>query len=186
MFEQGLITNNLTLEGYKQRDRTMADRDSTTQTELSAAAQGKSPSTVDELQSLRPVEIKRPTHAPHTISNTSNLASPESKKLIVGSEIQLTGNISACDRLIIEGRVEADLEDCREIEIAATGTFKGSATVELAEVSGHFDGALTAREVLIVRSTGRVTGTVRFGKLEIERGGEIIGDLNLSDKSALD
>ncbi|MEE2661949.1 MAG: polymer-forming cytoskeletal protein [Pseudomonadota bacterium] len=164
----------------------MADRDSTTHTELSATIPRRPPRAADELNSPRPVEIKRPTHAPHTISNTSNLASPESKKLIVGSEIHLTGNISACDRLIIEGRVEADLEDCREIEIAATGTFKGSAAVELAEVSGHFDGALTARELLIVRSTGRVTGTVRYAKLEIERGGEIIGDLNLFDKLALD
>ena len=164
----------------------MADHDNTTQPEFSAAISTRSGSTVDERQPLRPVEIKRPTHEPHTISNTSNLTSPESKKLIVGSEIHLTGNISACDRLIIEGRVEADLQDCREIEIAATGTFKGSASVELAEVSGHFDGTLTAREVLIVRSTGQVSGTIRYGKLEIERGGAVIGDLDLADKPVQD
>ena len=161
----------------------MVDRDHTTQTELSAGITAKPTTNAAALQSPSSVEIKRPTHAPHTISNSSNLSSPESKKLIVGSEIHLTGNISSCDRLIIEGKVEADLEDCREIEITATGTFNGSASVELAEVSGHFDGTLTARELLIVRSTGQVTGGIRYGKLEIERGGKVIGDLRLADDS---
>src|SRR5690349_6505981 len=35
----------------------------------------------------------------------------EGKKLIVGREIVLTGEIRACDRLVVEGRVEAALTD---------------------------------------------------------------------------
>ena len=54
----------------------------------------------------------------------------------------------------------------------------------MAEISGNFEGTLTARDTLIVRSSGRVTGTIRFGKLEIERGGEVVGDIGLvSDDS---
>ncbi|MGZ0247735.1 MAG: bactofilin family protein, partial [Alphaproteobacteria bacterium] len=77
-------------------------------------------------------------------SSPSNLSSPEGKKLIVGREIELSGNISACDKLVVEGRVEAELQDCRQIEIAATGTFKGSAAIDMAEISGNFEGTLTA------------------------------------------
>ena len=132
----------------------------------------------------RPLEIARPAHEPHNILNPSHLSSPEGKKLIVGREIELSGNISACDRLIIEGRVEAELEECREIEIATTGTFQGTASIETAEVSGTFDGSLTVRDILIVRSTGRVTGSIRFGKLEVERGGEIVGEIGLCDEKS--
>jgi len=103
--------------------------------------------------------------------------SPDSKKLIVGEQIELSGRIVACDKLIVEGRVEANLTDCREMEIAGTGTFKGEADIEIADISGTFEGTLTAKDVLVVRATGRVIGTVRFGKLEIERGGEIVGDV---------
>ena len=78
---------------------------------------------------------------------------------------------------MVEGRVEANIRDCREIEIASSGTFKGEAEIEIAEISGTFDGTLIAKDILFVRSSGRVTGTVRFGKLEIERGGEIVGDV---------
>jgi len=101
----------------------------------------------------------------------------ESKKLIVGREIRLNGHISACERLIVEGTVEAALTDCRTIEVADAGTFKGSAQVESAEISGRFDGTLTVRERLLIHSTGRVTGTVHYGRIEIEQGGEINGEV---------
>jgi cytoskeletal protein CcmA (bactofilin family) len=101
----------------------------------------------------------------------------ESKKLIVGREIRLNGHISACERLVVEGTVEAALTDCRTIEVADAGTFKGSAQVESAEISGRFDGSLTVRERLLIHSTGRVTGTVHYGRLQIEQGGEINGDV---------
>jgi len=101
----------------------------------------------------------------------------ESKKLIVGREIRLNGHISACERLIVEGTVEAALTDCRTIEVADAGTFKGSAQVESAEISGRFEGTLTVRERLLIHSSGRVTGTVHYGRIEIEQGGEINGDV---------
>jgi cytoskeletal protein CcmA (bactofilin family) len=101
----------------------------------------------------------------------------DGKKLIVGRDIVLNGEINSCDRLIVEGRVEANLTDCREIDVAETGTFKGEAEIDVAEISGTFEGTLIARELLLVRASGHVTGKVRFGQLEIERGGEIIGDV---------
>ena len=108
----------------------------------------------------------------------------DSKKLIVGREIFLNGEINSCDRLVVEGRVEANMKDCREIEIAETGTFKGQAEFDRADIRGNFVGDLTAREYLVVRATGRITGKVRFGELEIERGGQIVGEVQVFDEGA--
>ena len=160
----------------------MADQDTSqdnsTRTEPPAALPLKTEAPSAPPAALRPAEVARPSREAHTVASPGN---PDSKKLIVGQEIELSGNISACNRLVVEGKVEAELKDCREIEIASTGTFKGVAAIDVAEISGNFDGTLTAREILIVRSTGRITGTVRFGKLEIERGGEVVGDIGLCD-----
>ena len=158
----------------------MADQDTSqdtsTQTEPPAALPLKAKVPSARPAELHPGEILRPTREAHTVASPGN---PDNNKLIVGREIELSGNISACERMVVEGKVEAELKDCREIEIASTGTFKGVAAIDVAEISGNFDGTLTARDILIVRASGRVTGTVRFGKLEIERGGEIIGDIGL-------
>ena len=106
----------------------------------------------------------------------------DSKKLIVGREIALTGKISACEKLVVEGQVEAELEECREIEISETGMFKGEADIEIAEIGGILEGKITARKLLVVRSTGLIIGEAQFGILEVERGGKIKGSAeNIAD-----
>ncbi len=99
------------------------------------------------------------------------------KKLIVGRDIFLNGEIRTCDTLVVEGKVEAVLSDCRNIEIAGAGEFKGAAEVENADISGRFDGDLTCRGRLTIRTTGKVLGKIRYGQLETERGGIISGQI---------
>ncbi len=100
----------------------------------------------------------------------------ESRKLIVGREICLNGKITSCEILVVEGEVEATLADAHLINIADTGFFKGTAIVDEAEISGRFEGNLTARNILTVHAGGQVSGTIRYGRIAIESGGEIRGD----------
>ncbi len=124
------------------------------------------------------LDVRRAVDLPNVARKGERTAMPsESKKLIVGRDISLNGKISSCDRLVVEGRVEAELHDCHTIEIAEAGTFKGAAEIESAEVSGHYEGSLTVRENLLIHSTGHVSGTIRYGRLQIEQGGEINGDV---------
>ena len=83
---------------------------------------------------------------------------PDPKVLIVGQEISLNGQITACDRLVVEGRVEATLQDTRSIEISQTGTFKGTAEIEDADIRGTFEGELSVKNRLFIRATGKVIG----------------------------
>lgn len=151
--------------------------DENTRTEPPAALPLRTDRGTGASSSLRPADVARPAREMHAVIRPASLSSPEGKKLIVGREIELSGNISACDKLVVEGKVEANIKDCREMEIASSGTFKGEAEISVAEISGTFEGTLTAKEILLVRSSGRIRGTIRFGKLEIERGGEIVGDV---------
>lgn len=98
-------------------------------------------------------------------------------KLTVGPNIKLKGvEITDCDTLFVEGLVEATM-DARLMEIAEPGAFKGSAEVDLAEIRGAFEGDLTVREKLVIYATGRVTGKIRYGKVVIEEGGQLSGDI---------
>ena len=99
----------------------------------------------------------------------------EGKTLTVGRDIALSGSINSCERLIVEGSVEADLTDAIALEIAAGGRFRGTAEVDEADIAGTIDGTLLARKKLTVRSTGMIKGTVRYAKLSVELGGRIDG-----------
>src|SRR5689334_2566811 len=111
--------------------------------------------------------------------NTTQKRESETRKLIVGREISLSGEITACDRLVVEGSVEANLANCRDIDIAESGLFKGSASIDDAEIRGRFEGTLTVRKRLLIRSTGKVIGTVRYAQVEIEAGGQLAGDIQV-------
>ena len=98
-------------------------------------------------------------------------------KLIVGPNIKLKGvEITDCDTLVVEGMVEATM-DSRVIQIAEQGAFKGSAEIDVAEIHGTFSGNLTVRQKLVIYATGKVTGTIRYGKLVVEEGGQLSGEI---------
>lgn len=98
-------------------------------------------------------------------------------KLTVGPNIKLKGvEITDCDTLVVEGLVEATM-DSRLMQIAPSGVFKGAAHIDTAEIRGLFDGVLTVRQRLVVHSTGKLTGTVRYGTLVVEEGGQLSGDI---------
>lgn len=98
-------------------------------------------------------------------------------KLTVGPNIKLKGvEITDCDTLVVEGLVEATM-DSRVMQIAEQGAFNGSAEIDVAEIRGEFNGNLTVRQKLVIYSTGKVTGTIRYGKLVIEEGGQLAGEI---------
>lgn len=97
--------------------------------------------------------------------------------LVVGPNVKLKGaEIDDCDILVVEGRVEATM-DSRVLRVAENGAFAGKVGIDVAEIRGRFDGELTARSQLIIHATGRVSGTIRYGKILVEEGGELSGDI---------
>jgi len=104
-------------------------------------------------------------------------AEKEQRRLTVARGITLTGAVKGCARLVVEGRVEAELEDCEALEVADHGFFRGEATVEQAEIRGNLSGQLTVRGRLVIRGSGRVTGHVRYQDLHIEPGGRLSGQI---------
>jgi cytoskeletal protein CcmA (bactofilin family) len=131
-----------------------------------------------------PRETARVTEMPRRFEQGSGTRKSESsaelRTLIVGREIALSGEITSCDKLVVEGSVEANLANCRDIDIAESGLFKGSASIDEAEIRGRFEGVLTVKKRLLIRSTGKVIGKVRYGQVEIERGGQISGEISSS------
>jgi cytoskeletal protein CcmA (bactofilin family) len=86
---------------------------------------------------------------------------------------------------LIEGSVDAKLTNCRAIEIAESGLFKGSTTIDEAEIRGRVEGDLIVRNRLLIKATGRVSGTISYGQIEIECGGQIFGDIQAQPASEL-
>jgi len=135
------------------------------------------------------------TPAPAPAANAAAPAPAETKveikgeerkeaKLVVGPEIKIKGvEISDCDTLVVEGRIEATL-DSRVLEITQNGVFQGTIAVDNAEIHGRFEGELTVRKQLIIQGTGKVSGKIKYAKIKVEEGAELSGEISMLDKSA--
>lgn len=144
---------------------------------LTVASSASSSASSSSVARVVPASIAHATGA----SATTGVGNAEMRsKLTVGPNIKLKGvEITDCDTLVVEGRVEATI-DSRVIQISERGAFIGNAEFDIAEIRGEFEGDLTVRQKLVVYSSGRVTGKIRYGKLVIEEGGQLSGDVQMS------
>ena len=127
------------------------------------------------------VEVKTirsdiPGHQPHFGSYPGQ---EESRKLFVGRDISLSGEITACDHLIIEGNVSAELRGSRRMDILEGGQFSGCVEVQEAMIAGRFEGDLVVHGKLSVRSTGQIMGRICYGALEVSAGAAIEGTVEV-------
>ena len=133
-----------------------------------------------------PPGIMRPGAAPGMQPGRApNRDSAERRTLVVGRGISVQGTVQDAERLVVEGTMEAGaINGLIEISISHGGVFKGEVEVEEAEVAGTIDGTITARTALVVRSTGRVLGTAKCRRLQVEDGGQITGRVEMINEGS--
>ena len=122
-----------------------------------------------------------PTYSPlpATAQNMANAAQKTAgRRLVIGQGISLSGEIEACEFLVIEGTVEAALKGASVLEIAESGVFYGTVEINEATVAGRFEGDITCNGRLTITATGSVTGTVAYKELAIEAGATLDGKVN--------
>ncbi len=97
------------------------------------------------------------------------------RTLTIGRGINMSGEIDACDHLLVEGTVEAALKGAKVLDIAESGTFYGTVEIEEATIAGRFEGDITVNGRLTLKSTGVITGSIAYRELEVEAGAMIDG-----------
>ncbi len=146
---------------------------------LKPAALVPNPAGLAQTRSARPSTPS--AHAP-ALPRHENAPQPGAHKyevnagtMIVGPGSSLSGEITSCTRLIIEGNANTRLHTCGYVIIGESGVFRGDASTDTAEIHGFFEGDLIVRNRLLIRATGQVSGTITYGETEVERGGKISG-----------
>ncbi len=110
-------------------------------------------------------------------SSSSDTSAEGGSRLTIGRGITMSGEIEACDYLLVEGTVEAALKGARALDIAESGTFYGTVEIDNATVAGRFEGDLTVSGRLTVKASGVITGTISYSELAVEAGAVIEGSL---------
>ena len=173
---------SLTKPGQGKSPAGDADTDVPTAKQVRAPWSRPAPgSTPNRLTALLGEPVTRPVNAvpEQTVSEPRR---ETGKRMHIGQDISISGEITTCDVLVVDGHVDATVRDCGRLEIGPAGTLRGDIEVRNAEIGGHFDGELKVLDRLTVRGTGRVSGVVRYGRLEVTVGGQLRGDIAPADQ----
>ena len=97
----------------------------------------------------------------------------------ISAEARIEGaKISHCHTLHVAGRlIDVTLVDVKVLEVAEGGHFEGNAKVETMRVAGKANGTIEVTNMLSIAETGRIEGTIRYGRIAIADGGSITGTL---------
>lgn len=137
-------------------------------------------------QPQSPLSVAQNRRTPGTNSNPYQQRNDQLRKLTVGRDISLNGEIATCDHLVVEGNVSATIKGGQILEIAETGSFSGVVDIEQADIAGRFDGDLTVRDKLIIRPGATVTGTIQYGRLQVDTGATLNGQINVLQQQSAD
>jgi cytoskeletal protein CcmA (bactofilin family) len=173
-----------TLFGKRDSNTPATPLNSTSPSPLSTSSSSPSSAGTSSLSSLHKPSSSSSSSTGGQASSSQSGSNEVGSKLIVGPNIKLKGvEITDCDTLVVEGFVEATM-DSRVMQIAENGSFKGSAEIDIAEIRGSFDGDLTVRQKLVIHSSGKVSGKIRYGHVVIEEGGQLAGDVQVGALAA--
>ncbi|MEO8717725.1 MAG: polymer-forming cytoskeletal protein [Burkholderiales bacterium] len=139
----------------------------------------RSPTPPPPAPSAAGAEIAKPVEPAKPVDKTEER---KEAKLIVGPDIKMKGvEVTDCDTLVVEGRIEATL-DSRVLQIAQNGVFCGTVAVDTAEIHGRLEGDLTVRKQLVIHATGKVSGKIRYAKIKVEEGAELAGEISMMER----
>lgn len=153
--------------------------------ELKAPQRRTPPPAIRPLPSSNsPLDLtRRPGEVVGAFGRTEASPSPaRDRTLIVGKDVEFSGDVKACQKLIVEGFVQVNSSDCRLLHVGPSGVFRGRIEVAEAEILGRFDGELIAHERLVIRATGYASGKLCYGTIVIDAGGQVAGEISALDK----
>ena len=129
----------------------------------------------------KPTEPKQGEIIPEVTEDKAKKPINSASSLQIGNGVTITGSIKADNEVTIHGTLDGDV-DCHCLIVSKSGNIKGKIKTETMTIEGKSDGEITINDLLQIKSTGSVSGKVFYGKIQVEDGGKLIGEINYRDK----
>jgi cytoskeletal protein CcmA (bactofilin family) len=96
--------------------------------------------------------------------------------LVIGEGVTFNGSIVAPGKVLISGTVTGQLQ-ADDLQIGKNGKVTGKVQAREIDVHGELNEDIVCKDHILIHSTGKVSGTLEYSELEIQRGGRFQGDM---------
>lgn len=111
---------------------------------------------------------------------------PQSTKehALIGSSIEIKGNLSGTEDLIIEGRIDGKIEllQCT-VTVGKSGRVNANIAGRMIVIMGEVNGDLYAEEQIILRQSSAVNGNLFSPRVILEDGARFKGSIDMTAKA---
>ncbi len=98
---------------------------------------------------------------------------------IIGSGIQVRGNLSGSGDLVIEGRIEGHVALQDHMTVELSGTVVADVEVQNLTINGKMSGNVDASDRVKIATSAIVTGDIRAPRVVIEDGARFRGSIEM-------
>jgi cytoskeletal protein CcmA (bactofilin family) len=111
---------------------------------------------------------------------------PQSReRALIGPSIEIKGNLSGGEDLLVEGRVEGKIELPQfSVTIGSGGRIKADIHGRSIIVMGEVEGNLYGSEQIVLRQSSKVTGNLVAPRVSLEDGANFRGSVDMTSKPA--
>ena len=116
---------------------------------------------------------------------TSSRAASSGARAVIGPSLDLTGELSGAEDLLVEGRVQGKIRlPQNAVTVGSKGRVSADVQARLIEIEGEVDGQLSADELIVLRKSARVKGDLTSPRVVIEDGAKFKGTIDMEPKRA--
>ena len=115
----------------------------------------------------------------------------EALKTIIGSGVQVKGEISGKEDLTVHGQVEGVIDFKKgQVIVSKTGSVKADVYGKIITIEGAVNGSLFGEEMIVLQPSGVVRGNMTAPRVKVEDGAQFKGNVdteseNTAEKSKL-
>jgi cytoskeletal protein CcmA (bactofilin family) len=122
----------------------------------------------------------RAERAPEPEAAPSYRAAESSSRAVIGPSIDLQGELSGNEDLLIEGRVQGKILLAQNVvSVGAKGRVSASVHARVLTIEGEMDGNLVAEELIMLKKSARVRGDLVAPRVVIEDGARFKGTIDM-------
>ena len=98
----------------------------------------------------------------------------EPNSIYIGAGVTIKGAVTAPEAIVVDGGIEGEVR-ARTIRIGPSGSIRGHVVASEAEVHGLLADKVEIKDLLHVRSGGRIEGNLNCGDVQVDRGAVLAG-----------
>ncbi|HAQ65634.1 MAG TPA: cell shape determination protein CcmA [Bacteroidales bacterium] len=97
----------------------------------------------------------------------------------IGQGTIINGDIITNGDVRIDGQIKGKLQSSGRVIVGTTGQIEGEIECRNGDLSGQIDANVKVAELLILKTSVRLTGNITTGKLAVEPGAEFTGHCSM-------